>query len=349
MTSASFFMAQHKLSSGWFYFYRHLMHLILALGVGFVIYLVPVINWQRVAPLALIGVLVMLGLVLVPGLGRSVNGASRWLSILGFNIQVSELAKVGVILYLSSYISRRQYEIQNEISGFLIPLVLCGLVGGLVLLEPDFGGLFMILMITACMLFFSGVPWRYILLLTLVSTLVLAILAFAAPYRVARLTSFFDPWSNPYGSSYQLTQSLMAIGRGGFWGVGLGQGLQKQLYLPEAHTDFIYAVIAEETGLFGCYILIACYIILFARMFYWVIRACYQDRIFYASYIFGLMVWWVCASSFSMAVNLGLVPTKGIALPLIGYGGSNLLVNVCAFAIFLRMTRDLQRDVICSY
>lgn len=347
MTSASYFMAAYKLGSGWFYFFKHLSHIAIAMTVGFGVYLLPVDFWYRFSPLVFVGVLLLLVAVLVPGIGKTVNGAARWLPVMGVNVQVSEFAKWALILYLSGYIHRRQYDIQHSIKGVIIPLALIAFTGFLVILEPDFGALFVMLAIGSSMLFFAGIAWRYVFAVLAFAVTALAGLAVSAPYRLARLTAFFDPWANPYGEGYQLTQSLMAVARGGTWGVGLGQGLQKQMYLPEAHTDFIYAVIAEELGMFGCAIIWMCFLLLFARMFYWIIRACKQDQLFIACYIFGLMIWWGVAAGLSMAVNLGMVPTKGIALPMISYGGSNLLVNFCALAIFLRMTSQLQKEQAC--
>ncbi|MDC3181002.1 putative lipid II flippase FtsW [Gammaproteobacteria bacterium] len=349
MTSASYFVASHKFGNGWFYFFKQLSHISIALIAATVCYLLPTRFWYKVSPLGFVTACILLTLVLIPGIGKSVNGAARWLSVFGVNLQVSELAKWLYILYMAGYIQRRQYDIQHHFLAVFIPLVLMALIGGLVLLEPDFGSLCLIVMIGMAMLFFAGMRWRYIFSLILLFSGALGAIAISAPYRLARLTTFFDPWANPFAEGYQLTQSLMAIARGGLWGVGLGQSLQKQFYLPEAHTDFIYAIMAEEVGVIGCCLILSCYILLFARMFYWMIKACRQDALFEASYMFGIMIWWSMAAIFSMAVNLGVVPTKGIALPLISYGGSNLLINFCAMAIFLKMAKQIQRDQECSY
>jgi cell division protein FtsW len=344
MTSASYFVASHKLGNGWFYFIRQLSHIAISFAVALVCYLLPTRFWYKVSPLGFVSACILLALVLVPGIGKSVNGASRWLSIAGINLQVSELAKWLYVLYMAGYIHRRQYDIQHHFKAIMIPLILMGLIGSLILMEPDFGSLCLIVMIGSSMLFFAGMRWRYIFSLLILFSTGLAVIAVSAPYRLARLTTFFDPWANAFSEGYQLTQSLMAIARGGLWGVGLGQSLQKQLYLPEAHTDFIYAIMAEEMGVIGCFFILSCYILLFARMFYWIIKACRSDALFEASYMFGIMVWWSMASILSIAVNLGVVPTKGIALPLISYGGSNLLINFCAIAIFLKMAKQIERE-----
>lgn len=341
VASSSFFLAEHLTGSGTYFFIRQALHLALAFVVALVAYTIPPRFIESVSPLILLGVIGLLVLVLVPGIGKSVNGAYRWISLGGINIQVSEAAKLGIVLYLAGYIHRKQILIQDSIQGALVPLCVMGLVALLVLLEPDFGGAVIILTIGIAMLFYAGLPWRMILLLVVMLLVTMAALAYFSPYRLARLTAFFNPWENPFGDSYQLTQSLMAVGRGGIWGVGLGYGLQKQLYLPEGHTDFIYAVMSEEIGLVGSSLIMLCFLIILFRGFYWVYIASRKDNCYEAMCIFGIMVWWGVSCAFSMSVNLGLVPTKGIALPFISYGGSNLLVNACAAGIVLRITKGL--------
>lgn len=341
VASASYFISVHNYHWGEHYLYRQIIHAILAAFLALVAYSIPMKWWQNLSPFILFVALILLALVLVPGIGRAVNGSYRWINILGINIQVSELAKLSLIIYLSGYIARKQTLIQSSLMGVVTPLLVIILMGTLVILEPDFGGLFLVSVIGFSMLFFAGLPWQYVV--TIVGSCLVAFLsiAVAAPYRLARITSFFNPWENPYGDSYQLTQSLMAIGKGGLWGVGIGHGLQKQLYLPEAHTDFIYAVQAEEIGILGCLMFIILFVVLLSRCFLWICRAAKQGHYFESMFLYGLMVYWGCSMLFSVGVNIGLVPTKGIALPFISYGGSNLLVNACAVGIFLRITKDL--------
>ncbi|MCP8352543.1 putative lipid II flippase FtsW [Candidatus Synchoanobacter obligatus] len=339
--SSSYFLSYHTVGHGSYYITRHVFHMILAVITGAITYAIPVSVIRSVSPFVLLIVVLLLILVLLPGIGRSVNGATRWIHFLGINIQVSEIAKLGLIVYLSSYIQRKQYYIQESVRGVLTPLLVMGVLGSLVLLEPDFGGFFVILTIGIGMLFFAGLPWRVILTLMGVVGVLMLALVYMTPYRLARLTAFFDPWKNPFGDSYQLTQSLMAIGRGGVFGVGLGQGLQKQLYLPEAHTDFIYAILAEETGLLGSAFIIMCFMLLVGRLGYWVYKASKKGLCYEAMCLYGMMIWWSVSAMFSMSVNLGLVPTKGIALPFFSYGGSNLLVNAIAIGVLLRITREV--------
>lgn len=322
---------------------RHSVHVMAAIVVALVSYVLPTSMWRTSAPFILLGVLVLLVMVLVPGVGRSVNGAYRWIR-LGVNIQVSEVAKLGFIFYLSSYVYRKQDLVQTSFGGALAPLGVMVVLSGLILLEPDFGGVFMILLIGGSMLYFSGLPWRVIILLLLSVILVMSGLIFTAPYRLGRLKTFFDPWANPFGDGYQLTQSLMAVGRGGVTGVGLGYGLQKQLYLPEAHTDFMFAVLAEELGLVGAGLLVMLFVMLMMRLTYWIHIAVRRNLSFEAMVLYGVMIWWSASVIISMCVNLGLVPTKGIALPFISYGGSNLLVNACASGVILKITKNLSKE-----
>ena len=343
VASASYFLSYHSVGWGEYYAVRQGVFFIMSLGVTLVAYLIPTHIWRNVAPLLLFAMMILLAIVLIPGVGKSVNGSQRWLH-LGVNFQVSEMAKLSWILYLASYVYRKQYLLVSSIVGTLVPVVVLAVLSVLILMEPDFGSVFLVVMIGFSMLFFAGMPWRYVFVLSFILAIALTVLAFAAPYRLARLTSFFDPWSNPFGDGYQLTQSLMAIGRGGLTGVGLGFGLQKQLYLPEAHTDFIFAVVSEELGYVGAMLIAVCFLLLVLRCMFWTYKAVRKNMCFEALTIYGMMVWWSLSALFSMCVNLGLVPTKGIALPFISYGGSNLLVNACAFGILLRMTKEIRQE-----
>jgi len=344
VASSSFFLSEHLVGNGLHFLTRQAIHMGLAIIVALVTYTVPTRFFESVSPLILLGVIIALILVLIPGIGKSVNGAYRWISAGGINIQVSEAAKLGMILYLAGYIHRKQILIQDSVQGVLVPILVMSIVSGLLLLEPDFGGAFIIFTIGGAMLFYAGLPWRMIFIMLLVVGVGMFALAYFTPYRLARLTAFFSPWDNPFGDSYQLTQSLMAVGRGGIWGVGAGYGLQKQLYLPEAHTDFIYAVMAEEIGFVGMMSLVLWFVLLFSRGLYWVYVASRRDYCYEALCIFGILIWWSIGAIFSMGVNLGLFPTKGIALPFLSYGGSNLLVNACAVGILLRITKELSTE-----
>lgn len=341
VATSTFFLSQHQMGDPWFYMARHGAHVVLAFIAAAITFVLPTRFIQSLSPLILLCVMGMLILVLVPGVGKSANGAYRWIHILGVNFQVSEAAKLALVLYLASYVQRKQVLLQESIKGAVVPLVVMGVLSALILFEPDFGGALIIMVIGTSMLFFAGLPWRVMALMVVSLGLGMLALAYFTPYRLARLTAFFDPWANPFGDSYQLTQSLMAIGRGGVWGVGYGFGLQKQLYLPEAHTDFIYAVLAEEIGLVGMALVIICCMLLLYRCVYWCYKAIRFDKCYEAMCLYGIVVWWGASMVLSMAVNLGIVPTKGVALPFFSYGGSNLLVNACAVGIILRITKEL--------
>lgn len=317
--------------------------MLLSFFVILISYVLPTDFWKNMAPIILLGVMFLLVLVLIPSIGKHVNGANRWIRVLGINVQVSEVAKHGFILYLASYIDRKQNLIQTTFMGFLKPLLIMGVLSVLILMEPDFGSVFIIGLIGGSMLFLAGLSWRVIILLAIALLSCMLTLIFISPYRLLRLTTFFDPWANPFGDGYQLTQSLIAVGRGGITGVGLGYGLQKQLYLPEAHNDFVFAVISEETGLIGAAVISMGFILLAMRLSYWVHLAIKKNKGFEAMYLYGVMIWWVSSVIFSMLVNLGLAPTKGIAFPFFSYGGTNLLVNACAVGIVLRMSKSLSQ------
>jgi cell division protein FtsW len=276
----------------------------------------------------------------------------RWISIGPFGIQTSEFAKLATILYLASYLVRREQEVQSRIRGFLKPLLLIGVIAILLLKEPDFGATSVIAATALGMLFLAGVKlWQFLILLS-GAILVFAVLAVSSPYRLQRLTTFMHPWQNMYSSGYQLTQSLMAFGHGGFWGVGLGHSVQKLFYLPEAHTDFLFAVLTEELGLIGALVVIGLFCVLITRAFM-IGYSAYQQKLFYGAYVaYGIDLWLGLQTMINISVNTGLFPTKGLTLPLMSYGGSSMLINCVAIMLLLRIDHEariyklgLQREV----
>ncbi len=296
--------------------------------------------WERISMPMLMICLLMLLLVLVPGIGRSVNGSRRWLAFGPIGIQVSELAKLTMIFYLSGYLVRQQKAVSESIFGFIKPMVVLGLVSFLLLLEPDFGATVVISGTVMAMLFLAGVKLRYYIGLMLLVITALACLAISSPYRVARLTAFLDPWADQYNSGYQLTQSLIAFGRGGWFGLGLGESIQKLLYLPEAHTDFLFAVLAEEFGLVGILVVMALYSILVYRGLNIAYIAHSQDRLFASYTAYGLTFWLALQAAINMGVNAGLLPTKGLTLPLLSYGGASMIINCVVIALLLRIDHE---------
>ncbi len=337
VASASIAVSAAKLHQPFYYFYHQLFYMMLGIVLAVVIFQVETSFWEKTGTVLLAGVMLLLALVLLPGLGHVVNGSARWVKIGPLAFQVSELAKLTVIIYMAGYLYRHPPETITAPLHFLKPLGLLGVVTVLLLKEPDFGAAAVILVTTLGMMFLAGMRLRYFLLIFLVVIAALSLLAVAAPYRMARLTGFLNPFADPYGAGYQLSQSLIAFGRGGWFGLGLGQGIQKLFYLPEAHTDFLFAVIAEELGLIGLFILIALFIMLIVRFFLIGRRAQLLDRHFAGLLAYGLGLWFAIQFIVSVGVNCGILPTKGLTLPLVSYGGSSMVVNFAALAFMLRI------------
>lgn len=296
--------------------------------------------WEKISVPLLLLCLLMLLIVLVPGIGRSVNGSRRWLAFGPIGIQVSELAKMTMIFYVAGYLVRQQASIKQNILGFIKPMIVLAIVSSLLLLEPDFGATVVITGTIMAMLFLAGVKLRYYIGLMLIVICSLAMLAVSSPYRVARLTAFLDPWADQFNSGYQLTQSLIAFGRGGGLGVGLGDSVQKMFYLPEAHTDFLFAVLAEELGLVGVVLVLILYTILVIRGLNIGFTAFSQERLFAAFTAYGLTCWLGLQAAINMGVNSGLLPTKGLTLPLLSYGGASMVVNCVVIALLLRIDHE---------
>lgn len=346
VTSASTEVATGLTGNPWYFSIRHGVFVLLALSTGLLALKVPLAWWKANGQLLLLAGILLLGAVLL--VGREVNGSTRWLSIPGvpFNIQPSEFAKLFLIIYMASYLERFLPQVRSTIGAFLRPLFVVGIYGSLLILEPDYGA---VVVSTACvmgMLLMAGAPVGRFLVLMVLVVMLGAFVAIAEPYRMARLTSFTDPWADQFASGYQLTQALIAFGRGHWLGVGLGNSIQKLYYLPEAHTDFVFAVLAEELGLIGAVAVIGLFALLVWRAMAVGRRAELVGLPFaaYASYGFALMIG---AQAFiNIAVSSGMLPTKGLTLPLLSYGGSSLLVNCVMVAILVRAdieTRRVQR------
>ncbi|HIE55400.1 MAG TPA: putative lipid II flippase FtsW, partial [Chromatiaceae bacterium] len=286
--------------------------------------------------LYLVGI-ALLVLVLVPGVGKTVNGATRWVALGHFNLQTSEFMKLFIIFYMAGYLVRRKVEVAHSIWGVLKPLVLVLLAAALLMAQPDFGATVVILATALGLLFLGGAPlWQFGLLI--VGTLVLgAALVITSPYRLERVTSFLNPWADPLDSGYQLSQALIAFGRGEWTGVGLGNGIQKQFYLPEAHTDFIMAVIGEEFGLLGTLVVILLFSILVWRAFSIGAAAEALGRPFAAYAAYGIGLWLGMQAFINIGVNVGMLPTKGLTLPFISYGSNSIIVSCVAVGVLLRI------------
>lgn len=337
VTSASIETSDQQLHQPFYYFYRQLVYLVMGVVLGAVVIQFEIAVWEKISGTLLVGTLLLLALVLFPGIGHSVNGSMRWIGLGPIGIQVSEMAKLAMIVYMSSYLLRNNEEIQHKFIGFLKPMGVVAVVALLLLREPDFGATVVIVATTLGLMFFAGMSLRNFVLLLVVVLVGLAVVAISEPYRLLRLTSFMNPWANPFSSGYQLTQSLIAFGRGGWTGVGLGNSIQKLFYLPEAHTDFLFAVIAEEFGLLGMLVVIGLFAFLVLRIFAIGRRAQALGQHFAGFMAYGFGLWIAIQFSVSMGVNTGLLPTKGLTLPLMSYGGSSMLVNCITIALLFRI------------
>jgi cell division protein FtsW len=331
-----------------YFLVRQAVFLGVALLAATTVFLVPVRLWQKTAPLLFLGAVLTLVLVLVPGIGRDVNGARRWLDLRVFNIQPSELVKLAVVLYAADYTVRKHAVLKSFRKGLLPMLAVMLLVSWLLLREPDFGA-FVVIAVTAFgMLFLGGMNGRHFVLLVGMMAVGFAGLVLSSPYRMHRIFGFMDPWSDPFGRGYQLSHALIAFGRGEWLGVGLGASVEKLHYLPEAHTDFLLAVIAEELGFAGVAVVIALFSWLVFRAFVIGRQAALRERHFAALVAQGIGVWIGFQALINMGVNMGLLPTKGLTLPLMSFGGTGLVVNFVALAILLRVdweSRQLARGL----
>jgi cell division protein FtsW len=314
VASTSIVISEHQYGQSFHFFFHQLFYLILGIAAGIIVVQIKTSYWQQISLALLILSIGLLFLVLLPGIGRQVNGSMRWLGFGPFGLQVSEFVKLTMIVYLAGYLVRQEKQVQNQIRGFLKPL-----------------------MVLAVITFLAGVRiWQFIVLLTGVA-IILGILAVSSPYRLARLTTFLNPWANQFDSGYQLTQSLIAFGRGGWFGVGLGESIQKLFYLPEAHTDFLFAVLTEELGLIGGLFMILLFSLLVWRALYIGYRCFNIGQRFstYLAYGIGLNI--ALQVMINIGVNTGVLPTKGLTLPLMSYGGSSLLMICIMLALLLRI------------
>ena len=345
VSSASITMADRQLGQPFYYTLRQGIHIGLGLLLTALVLQIKLVVWERGSFVWLALALGLLALVLVPGVGREVNGSVRWLALGPFRLQVSEPAKLLLILYLAGYLVRRGEEVRTQVAGFLKPMGVMVLAAILLLLEPDFGAMVVLMTTVLGMTFLAGVRlWQFAVLLGMAMSF-FAVLAVTSPYRLARLTAFLNPWADPFNSGFQLTQSLIAIGRGDLFGVGLGASIQKLFYLPEAHTDFIFSVLAEELGLLGVLVVIALYAFIVWRAFA-IAEVARQGQQPFASYLaYGIGIWIGLQSVINIGVSMGLLPTKGLTLPLISYGGSSLLVMCAAIALLLRIDYETRCNV----
>ena len=347
--SASIAFAEGSRAFGYqssYFLVRHGIFLAVGLVIGALAFQVPLATWEKLAPWLFLAGVFLLIVVLIPGIGREVNGARRWISLFVVNLQPSELVKLFAVLYAADYTVRKM-EVMHDLKQAFLPMAAAmALVGGLLLKEPDFGAFVVIIAIAVGILFLGGMKARLFAFLFLFLLVAFTVLIIVSPYRRDRIFGFMDPWSDAYGKGYQLSHALIAFGRGEVLGVGLGASVEKLFYLPEAHTDFLLAVIAEELGFVGVVLVIALFAVLVQRAFAVGRQSVQLDRLYPALVAMGIGIWMGVQAFINMGVNMGLLPTKGLTLPLMSFGGSGVLANCVALAILLRVdweNRQLMR------
>lgn len=341
--SASVAVAERVTGDMNYYFHRQAAYAGIGLTAASLVFLIPLRQWQSNGFLLLGVGLLLLSIVLLPGVGHEVNGARRWIDLGPLNLQVSEPARLFLLIYLASYAVRQQVALQNTLWGVLRPMLPLMLASVLMLVEPDFGAAAILMAVALTLLFLAGAKIWHLGIVVSGACGALVLAALSSPYRVKRLVSFLDPWAHPYESGFQLTQSLIAIGRGEFAGVGLGNSVQKLLYLPETHTDFLFAIYAEELGLIGVLALLGLYGLIVWRGYVIAGRAMAVNRPFAAYLAYALATWLGLQAFINVAVNMGLLPTKGLTLPLMSYGGSSLVVMLVVLALLLRVDHESRR------
>jgi cell division protein FtsW len=342
VASASIGVADREMGQPFFYFLRQLMYVGLGLVAGALALAIPTAVWEKYSTVLLGVGIALLVLVLVPGIGHEVNGSRRWVRLGIMNFQVSELARVLLLTYVASYSVRRADELRGSFKGFLTPVLVLGGAAILLLLEPDFGAATVLLATGIAVLFLAGARITHLLVPVVIGVAGMATLAVTSAYRLRRLVAFRNPWEDPFNSGFQLVQSLIAIGRGEWFGVGLGSSVQKLFYLPEAHTDFVFAVLAEEFGFVGVVVVLALFAMLAGRALA-ISRNAARAGLQFQSYVAAAIGVWIGLQAFvNIGVNMGLLPTKGLTLPLLSYGGSSMLVTLAWLGVLLRVHHETQ-------
>ena len=341
IASASIEYGDFHFGNPWHHTQRHAFYLIIGLAAGGVAYMCPTVTLEKISPGLLFLAFAFLILVLMPGIGHEVNGAQRWLSLGLVTIQPSEFAKLALLLYAAGYLVRQEDAVRQHWSGLARLIGVLSVVAFLLLLEPDFGTTVIAIGMTVGMMFLAGARLLYVVMMVVTVAVAFTILVVSAPYRLQRLTAYQDPWADPFGSGFQLVQSLIAFGQGEWWGVGLGNSVQKLFYLPEAHTDFVFSIWAEETGLVGAITVIALFVMLIARILQTGWAAATQGHRFDAYVCFGVALMFSGQAFVNMGASSGLLPTKGLTLPFISYGGSSLIVSCVLLGIVLRIAQPL--------
>ena len=340
VASSSIGVAERNFANPFYYLQRQLVFVAIGVFSALMVFKIRLVQWEKSGVALLAFALFLLILVLIPGVGKTVNGSTRWLPMGVFNLQVSELVKLFIVIYVAGYLVRHGDAVRKSLWGFLKPMMMVGLAGLLLLLEPDFGATVVIMGTVLCMTFLAGARFIQFFSFVFMFACAALLLVITSPYRMQRLTSFANPWADPFDSGFQLTQSLIAIGTGGWFGTGLGGSVQKLFYLPESHTDFLFAVLSEELGFVG----ISVVVLLFATLFFRAIKIASQAEAagnYFAAYMaYGIGIWISAQAVINMGVNVGLLPTKGLTLPLMSYGGSSLIVCCAAIGLLMRISYE---------
>jgi len=334
-----------KIGNSLHYPIRQLIHIVIGIIAAFIVVTIPVRVWEKYSTGLFFVSLLLLVLVLIPGLGVKVNGSRRWLAIMGVRIQASEIMKFSSVIYIAGYVTRHKEDVQRLAFSLLKPLGLFGLACGLLLLEPDFGSAVVLLTIATVVMFLSGARLGQFFILIIITGILGERLIYSSQYRMDRITAFLDPWKDAQDTGFQLVQALIAFGRGEVFGVGLGNGIQKIFYLPEAHTDFLFSVLAEELGLIGVLIVIGLFTVLIIRAFMIGAQAERVDLRFGAFLAYGLGVWFAFQSFINMGVNMGALPTKGLTLPFMSYGGGSMVIMCSAIALLFRVHSEVTEKI----
>ena len=340
VASSSMPIAERLFANPFHFIIRHMIYIVLSLAVAAIALQVPMSRWHQYSGNLLLLAIVLLVVVLV--IGRNVNGSTRWIAVGPITIQAAEPAKLFFFCYLSAYLVRRRDEVMENVKGFAKPLVVFGVLSGLLLMQPDLGTIIVMFVTTFGLLFLAGAKlWQFIAISAVGITL-LSMLAYFSPYRWARVTGFLDPWKDPFGSGYQLTQSLMAYGRGETFGQGLGNSVQKLEYLPEAHTDFVMAVLAEEFGFVGISVILLLSMTLVFKALLLGRKAVNQEKYFEGFFAYAIGIWFCFQAAVNIGASAGIVPTKGLTMPLISYGGSSMIIMTIAVVILIRIDHEIR-------
>lgn len=337
VASSSISVADRNFSNPFYYLNRQLVFVAMGVFAALCVFKIRLVQWEKSGVALLLFALFLLVLVLIPGVGKTVNGSTRWLPLGLINLQVSELVKLFLVIYVAGYLVRHGDAVRNSLLGFLKPMIMVGFAGLLLLMEPDFGATVVIMGTVLGMTFLTGARFIQFISFVIIFACAAMLLVVTSPYRLQRLTSFANPWADPFDSGFQLTQSLIAIGTGGWFGTGLGGSVQKLFYLPESHTDFLFAVLSEELGFIGVMIVIVLYSALFLRSLKIAAQAEAASNYFAAYMAYGIGIWLSMQAVINMGVNVGLLPTKGLTLPLMSYGGSSLIVCCMAIGLLMRI------------